>query len=65
MERCEAVVVGNLPDSVDGAYVFRNGGAEAFARDLQLDVTLAEERAGPCSFRWNDARLSFVGSAGE
>jgi hypothetical protein len=65
MERCEAVVVSNLPDSVDGAYVFRNGGAEAFARDLQLDVTLAEEGAGPCSFRWNEARLSFVRSAGE
>jgi hypothetical protein len=65
LDSCLTVVVTNLPDSVDGACVFRNGAAEAFARDPRLHATVAESGAGPCSFRWNEARLSFVRSAGE
>jgi hypothetical protein len=62
MTKCTNVTLSNLPDSVRGAYVFRNGGPEAFARDLHLNATLDHHPAGECSFRWSDARLSFVPS---
>jgi hypothetical protein len=66
MDACQEVSVSNLPDSVDGAYVFRNGAAEAFARDLQLEVKVVESGVqGACSFRWDEGRLSFVRSAAE
>jgi hypothetical protein len=66
MDACRNVSVSNLPDSVDGAYVFRNGAVEAFARDLQLEVRVVEGGVqGACSFRWDEGRLSFVRSAGE
>jgi hypothetical protein len=51
----------NLPDSVRGAYVFRNGASEAFARDLRLNA-VPGNAGGPCSFRWSGTRLSFVPS---
>jgi hypothetical protein len=60
IERCPVVTVGNLPDSVRGAYVFRNGPAEAFARDLQLTAVIDNNAVGECAFRWDAARLSFV-----
>jgi hypothetical protein len=44
------IAVSGLPDSVRGAYVFRNGVREAFARDLHLSVV--EGPAGPCSLKW-------------
>jgi hypothetical protein len=56
---CPTITLSNLPDSVRGAYVFRNGGAEAFARDLHLNAVLGDA-GGQCSFRWSDTRLSFV-----
>jgi hypothetical protein len=59
MGRCPTITLSNLPDSVRGAYVFRNGVSEAFARDLQLNA-VAGDAGGPCSFRWSETRLSFV-----
>jgi len=57
---CPTIILSNLPDSVRGAYVFRNGGAEAFARDLHLHAVLGDDAGGRCTFRWSDTRLSFV-----
>ena len=62
MNRCTVVALSNLPDSVRGAYVFRNGGPEAFARDLHLHAILDSHPGGQCSFRWSDTRLSFEAS---
>jgi hypothetical protein len=59
MDACQSIRVSDPPDSVRGAYVFRNGLSEAFARDLHLNVIVAEGR-GQCSFRWNDSTLAFV-----
>ena len=60
MNRCPTITLGNLPDSVRGAYVFRNGGPEAFASDLHLKAVVDNHPGGPCSFRWSDTQLSFV-----
>jgi hypothetical protein len=62
---CPTVILSNLPDSVGGAYVFRNGGVEAFARDLHLHAVLGDDPGGRCAFRWSDARSSFVQSGTE
>jgi hypothetical protein len=59
MDGCPTVVMSNLPDSVRGAYVFRNGAAEAFGRDVRV-TAVPGQAVGPCSFRWSDTRLSFV-----
>jgi hypothetical protein len=54
-------VLADLPDSVSGAYVFRNGAREAFASGVGLRITaVTSVTTGPCSFRWDEARLSFV-----
>jgi hypothetical protein len=50
MQACGTLAVSGLPDSVDGAYVFRNSVSEAFERDLGLKVVT--EGAG-CAFEWN------------
>jgi hypothetical protein len=55
---CPHLTLGSLPDQVRGAYVFRNGGGEAFARDLGLLAT-AGTGTGPCAFRWDAAAGSF------
>jgi hypothetical protein len=40
--------------------------AAAFARDLQLEIRVAENGVkDACSFRWDEGRLAFVRSAGE
>jgi hypothetical protein len=65
MGKCPTVILSNLPDSVGGAYVFRNGGVEAFARDLHLHAVLSDDPGGRCAFRWSDARSSFVQSGTE
>jgi hypothetical protein len=49
-------LLGNLPDNVRGAYVFRVAAAEEFTRVLGIQTSVGDER-GPCSFRW-DARTS-------
>ena len=56
---CPTMTVSHVPDSVRGAYVFRNGVPEAFEHDLRLNVSVGHE-AGPCAFLWSDARLAFV-----
>lgn len=58
--KCQVINVGNLPDSVRGAYLFRNGSAEAFARDLHLTAVIDNNAVGACSFRWDAARRSFT-----
>jgi hypothetical protein len=60
IERCPVVTLGNLPETLRGAYVFRNGPAEAFARDLHLTAVIDNKAAGECAFRWDDARRSFT-----
>jgi len=60
IEQCPIVTIGHLPDSVRGAYLFRNGPAEAFARDLHRTAVIDNNAVGECAFRWNDARRSFV-----
>jgi hypothetical protein len=60
METCSPALLFNLPDSVRGAYLFRNGGVEAFARDLRLHAAIGETANGRCSFRWDDSALAFV-----
>jgi hypothetical protein len=54
---CRAISLAELPDTVDGAYVFRNGAPEAFAR-LGIDV----QDAAPfeCVFTWDAAVQRFV-----
>jgi hypothetical protein len=52
---CSTVTLEGLPDNVAGAYVFRNGAPEAFARDLGLTVVPGSNT--PCAFRWRDGTL--------
>jgi hypothetical protein len=54
---CGTIAVGGLPDSVRGAYVFRNGAAVAFA---SAGLTLSDQAVGPCIFTWNAAREVFT-----
>ena len=48
---CASLSLDTLPDSVRGAYVFRNGAPEAFRRDLQVPVEVASA-PGACPFSW-------------
>jgi hypothetical protein len=48
--RCEAVALTGLPDSKDGAYIFRNGANEAFQATLGIKV-VGDPRDG-CRFVW-------------
>jgi hypothetical protein len=59
MRACSSVSIQGLPDSVRGAYVFRNGGSEAFKRDLDLRVT-GTPPSRDCSFEWNDNLSKFL-----
>jgi hypothetical protein len=61
MDSCRTIRMSNVPDSVRGAYVFRVGLTEAFARDLKLKMTLVNDNPD-CSFRWSDTDLTFVQS---
>jgi hypothetical protein len=54
LRTCGAVDLRNLPDSVAGAYVFRNGVEEAFARDVGISVRGA---GAGCAFRWDGERF--------
>ena len=56
MQRCHAIAVTNLPDSVMGAYVLRNGSAEFFK-----GVGLTIDTATPnCRFNWSSDHQAFV-----
>jgi hypothetical protein len=59
MRQCASVTLTALPDHVRGAYVFRNGAPEAFARELGMVATVAEAN-GACAFRWDAASASFT-----
>ena len=55
---CATVSIAGMPDSIDGAYVFRNGAPEALRRDLQIRAVPAAS-PGACVFWWNAARRTF------
>jgi hypothetical protein len=59
MTQCSEVTLSHLPDSVRGAYLFRNGAREAFARDLGMKATVIDT-VGPCAFVWDDRTGSFL-----
>ena len=50
---CASMSILGLPDNDKGAYVFRNGAAEAFRT---IGVTVSDASAGPCLFRWTQVR---------
>lgn len=50
---CQVVTVKDPPDSIRGAYVFRNGLREAFARDLGMKADI-DPVAGPCGLALDD-----------
>jgi hypothetical protein len=60
LRACEVVYLQNLPESVDGAYVFSNGAREAFA-DVSINAFVKNE-PGSCSFRWDADMRGFVPS---
>jgi hypothetical protein len=57
--KCEAVAVGRLPDSVDGAFIFRNGFAEALRmRGIDTPPLGPPGSQNPeCSYEWNGVRF--------
>jgi hypothetical protein len=59
MASCSIVQLADLPDSVEGAYVFRNGAAEAFGRDVGLKAKVGRG-GGPCAFEWKPGQHAFV-----
>ena len=59
MRRCDRILLANVPDSIDGAYVFRVGAREEFARALRLNAFVGNE-PGPCSFRWDGETSTFA-----
>jgi hypothetical protein len=61
LRACEVVYLQNLPESVDGAYVFANGAREAFA-DVSINAFVKNE-PGSCSFRWDADTRGFVPSS--
>jgi hypothetical protein len=59
---CRSIAVADLPDTVHGAYVFRNGAAEAFHRDLAITVGSPDPTS--CAFRWDTILGRFIPTAG-
>ncbi len=57
LRSCGTVSVRGLPDTVEGAYVFRNGADLAFA---SAGLTLSGAAAPPCAFNWDMGRAAFV-----
>jgi hypothetical protein len=55
---CDVVYLQNLPDSVDGAYVFANGAREALS-NVGVNAFVKNE-PGSCSFRWDPTINGFV-----
>lgn len=51
LQRCRIVAVTKLPDTIRGAYVFRNGSQEALAREAGLRSN--DEAAPGCVFEWS------------
>jgi hypothetical protein len=60
LHSCDVVYLQNLPESVDGAYVFANGAREAFTH-VSINAFVKNE-PGSCSFRWDPRINAFVPS---
>ena len=58
LRACEVTYVRDLPQAVDGAYLFSNGAREALA-GAGVNSFVSDD-SGPCSFRWDSANLRFV-----
>jgi hypothetical protein len=57
VQRCDHPTFQDLPDSVRGAYVFRNGGREALAFG---SGTASPAAVTACTFRWDGRELMAV-----
>ena len=57
MRSCPAISLSGLPDSVRGAYVFRNGARETFA---DAGLTLIDRAPPSCTFAWDTTRAVFT-----
>lgn len=53
---CDAVALADLPDNVDGAYVFKNGVDEAFAA---MGFVVRSDATPSCRFAWDAGRRAF------
>ncbi len=49
---CRSATFDDLPDSVEGAFVFRNGFEEALAERMDVDVPARQPAADRCRFGW-------------
>jgi hypothetical protein len=58
LRACEVTYVRDLPQTVDGAYLFSNGAREALAGGGVNALT--RDVSGPCSFRWDAMSSKFV-----
>ncbi len=58
IERCQSIAVAGVPDAVRGAYVFRNGIAEALSSEAA--ITVGAPLPPECSFRWDASAERFV-----
>jgi len=63
LQQCRTVAVAKLPDTVRGAYVFRNGFQEALARDAGLRAS--DDAAPGCVFEWNGREFRAITRAPE
>jgi hypothetical protein len=57
MRQCRTIQIDKLPDTVRGAYVFRNGAPEAILDETGLRVSGVAEP--PCRFVWNEPGQAF------
>jgi hypothetical protein len=58
MRKCEEITVASLPDTIQGAYVFRVGAAEELGRVLGVKTSVGNA-SGPCSFIWDESTAEF------
>ena len=56
-QRCGAASFADIPDSVEGAYVFRNGFAEA-AQLAGIHVVAGDDAPAGCAFTWRDGSFA-------
>jgi hypothetical protein len=63
LRQCRIVAVTKLPDTVRGAYVFRNGTQAALAREAGLHSS--EDAAPGCVFEWNGREFRAISRAPE
>jgi hypothetical protein len=58
MRRCSLIALTGLPDNVRGAYVFRNGIAEAIAMASNQELTTNAQPM--CAFEWRNEQQDFI-----